>query len=150
MSKSRQTFGKKNREQEQQKRRKEKAQRKEDRKATSNKGKGMEGMIAYVNEYGQLSSTPPDPTRKNTIKAHDIEISIPKQEPMDPADLIHSGTLTFFNQSKGYGFIKDLNSKESFFVHINAMTDQINENDKVTFEVEMGNKGPVAVKVRKA
>ncbi len=62
---------------------------------------------------------------------------------------MRTGTVKFFNESKGYGFIKDPNTQESIFVHINGLIDQIKENDKVTFEVERGQKGLNAVKVKK-
>jgi len=51
---------------------------------------------------------------------------------------------------KGYGFIKDIETGESVFVHINALKDEVNEGSKVTFEVEMGPKGANAINVRKA
>ncbi|MEI7471182.1 MAG: cold shock domain-containing protein [Chitinophagaceae bacterium] len=61
---------------------------------------------------------------------------------------MRKGTVTFFNESKGYGFIKDQQTQESIFVHINGLKDKITENSKVTFEVEMGHKGPNAVNVK--
>ena len=67
---------------------------------------------------------------------------------MKPADLVRKGIVTFFNDSKGYGFIKDLETQDSIFVHINALIDPIKENNKVSFEVEMGQKGPNAVRVK--
>src|ERR1051325_11770287 len=104
MSKSQVTASKKDREKRKQHNRRDKEQRKEERKANNNKGKGMEAMMAYVDEYGRLSSTPPDPTRRTAIKASDIEVSVQRQQPVDPADLIRRGTVTFFNDAKGYGF----------------------------------------------
>ena len=56
--------------------------------------------------------------------------------------------MTFFNDSKGYGFIRDAETQESVFVHINNLTEPIKENNRVSFEVEMGPKGPNAVKVK--
>jgi cold shock CspA family protein len=67
---------------------------------------------------------------------------------MAPVDTVRKGTVTFFNDSKGYGFIKDSETQESVFVHVNGLANPIKENDKVTFEVEMGMKGPTAVKVK--
>ena len=84
------------------------------------------------------------------IKLEDIEIGVPRQGEMDPADLIRTGTVTFFNGAKGYGFIKDIETGESVFVHINALKDEVNEGSKVIFEVEMGPKGANAINVRKA
>jgi len=105
-------------------------------------------MYAYLDENGNLSSTPPDPKKKIVVKAEDINIGVPKHEPVDPADLIRKGVVTFFNDSKGYGFIKDMASQESVFVHINSLTEQIKENNLVTFEIEMGPKGANAVNVK--
>ena len=69
----------------------------------------------------------------------------------DDADPIRTGTVTFFNDSKGYGFIKDSQTQESIFVHANGLAGgPIGENDKVAFEVEMGPKGPNAVRVKPA
>ncbi len=75
---------------------------------------------------------------------------MPKQAPPNPEDLIRKGIVTFFNDSKGYGFIKDLETQESVFVHINSLTEPIKENNKVIFEVEMGPKGANAVRVKLA
>ena len=146
MAKSRETFNKKETEKNKEKKRKEKEQRKEERKANKG-GSSLEEMMAYVDENGNIVSTPPDPTKKRIIKEEDIEIGVPKQANRPP-DLPRKGRVTFFNDSKGYGFIKDLDSQESIFVHINSVIDQIKENDKVTFEVEMGHKGPNAVRVK--
>ena len=150
MSKSSVTASKKDREKRKQNNRKDKQQRKEERKANNNKGKSFESMLAYVDENGRLSSTPPDPTKKRNIKASDIEVGVPRQKPVDPADLIRQGKVTFFNESKGYGFIKDLNSQDSIFVHANALANPIKENDKVTFEVEAGPRGLNAINVKAA
>ena len=73
---------------------------------------------------------------------------VPKQGPINPDDLIRKGIVTFFNDAKGYGFIKDSETQESVFVHINSITEAIKENNKVTFEVEMGPKGANAVNVK--
>ena len=56
--------------------------------------------------------------------------------------------LTFFNTEKGFGFITDAETRESVFVHINNTEEPIGENDKVSYEVEMGPKGANAVRVR--
>ena len=97
-------------------------------------------MLAYLDENGNLSSKPPDPRKKITINVEDIEIGVRKQEPVNPEDLIRKGIVTFFNDAKGYGFIKDMETQESVFVHINSLSGPIKEQNKVTFEVEMGQK----------
>ncbi len=60
------------------------------------------------------------------------------------------GTVRFFNETKGFGFIKDADSSEEFFVHSSGLIDRIKENDEVTFDVEEGKKGPNAVRVKLA
>ena len=61
---------------------------------------------------------------------------------------VSSSIVTFFNDSKGYGFIKDSETSESIFVHVNNITEEIKENNVVSFEVEMGQKGPSAIQVK--
>lgn len=148
MAKSKETFSKKETEKKKEKKRKEKEQRKEERKANAKEGKSFDDMIAYVDENGNFSSTPPDPTKRKAIRVEDIEIGVPKQSTLKQPDPVRKGIVTFFNDSKGYGFIKDLETQDSIFVHINALIDPIKENNKVSFEVEMGQKGPNAVRVK--
>ena len=144
------TQGKKDKEKAKAKNKQEKAHKKEERKANNNKGKSLDSMLAYVDENGNLSDSPPDPTRKKEINLEDIQIGAAKQRPIDPADIQRTGVVTFFNDAKGYGFINDLKSQESVFVHINQVSEPIKERDKVTFETEMGPKGLNAIKVKKA
>ena len=63
---------------------------------------------------------------------------------------MQSGTVKFFNDAKGFGFIKSNNSNEDIFVHVSGLIDEIRENDEVTFEVQQGKKGPNAVNVQLA
>ncbi|HEY4656359.1 MAG TPA: cold shock domain-containing protein [Cyclobacteriaceae bacterium] len=149
MGKSRETWNKKETEKKKRKKRMDKEQKKEERKASAKEGgTSLDDMIAYVDEDGNITSTPPDPAKKRVIKEEDIRIGIPRQDPSQQLDPIRKGTVSFFNDSKGYGFIKDHETQESIFVHANGLVDQIRENDKVTFEVEMGHKGPNAVGVK--
>ena len=60
------------------------------------------------------------------------------------------GTVKFFNNEKGFGFIKDDESGEDIFVHKTGIIDSIREDDKVEFEVEQGDRGPKAVNVSKS
>lgn len=60
---------------------------------------------------------------------------------------MQEGTVKFFNNTKGFGFIKPNNSSEDVFVHESGLIDEIKENDKVKFEVERGKKGMNAVNV---
>lgn len=148
MGKSQETFNKKEKEKKRLKKRQDKLVKKDERRASS-EGGSLESMMAYVDEHGNLSDTPPDPTKKKKIIASNIEIGIPKRED-EPQVTGRQGKVTYFNDSKGYGFIKDLMTQENVFVHVNGLTEQIQENDMVTFEVERGLKGMNAVRVKKA
>ena len=148
MAKSTETFSKKEKEKKRLKKAQDKKERAEDRKSNSGKGKSLEDMMAYIDEHGNISSTPPDPSRKIKINSEDIQVGVAKREDI-VQEIVRNGVVSFFNESKGYGFIKDLLSQESVFVHVNGLTEQIKENDKVTFETEQGQKGLTAVKVKK-
>jgi cold shock protein len=63
---------------------------------------------------------------------------------------MNNGTVKFFNESKGFGFIKDTNSNQEYFVHSSGLTETINENDEVTFDLQEGKKGLNAVNVKLA
>ena len=147
MAKSQITSNKKDNEKKKLEKRKEKEARKEERKANARNGNNLDEMIAYVDEYGNITSTPPDPTKKRVIKEEEIEIGSRNKEGVTPA-AVRKGKVTFFNTSKGYGFIKDLQTQESVFVHVNSLTSPIKENDIVTFETESGPKGLNAIRVK--
>lgn len=150
MAKSQETFNKKEAEKKRLKKKQDKEQKKLERKANAKIGPKLEDMLAYVDEFGNITSTPPDPRRKKIEnKLEEISIGVSKQSAERKSNL-RTGTVTFFNESKGYGFIKDSETHESIFVHLNGLVDKIKENNKVTFEVEMGPKGLNATKVRLA
>jgi cold shock CspA family protein len=147
MGRSTETFSKKEREKKKSIKQRDKKEKAEERKANSDKGKSLDDMMAYIDENGNITSTPPDPTKRKKIVSTDIQISVPKQEDI-VVDIIRNGTVTFFNESKGYGFIRDHQTQDSIFVHINGLIDAVKENDKVTFETENGQKGLNAIKVK--
>jgi cold shock CspA family protein len=148
MAKSHQTFSKKEAEKNKQKKKQEKEHKKEERKANAKNGKSLEDMMAYVDENGNLTSTAPDPNKKKKeVKEEDMIIGVRRVENVEESP-IRTGIVTFFNDSKGFGFIKDLDSQESIFVHVNGLKDKIKENNKVTFEITMGAKGANAVEVK--
>ncbi|MFN3803376.1 cold-shock protein [Belliella pelovolcani] len=148
MAKSRETFNKKEKEKLRQKKKQEKLDRKEARKS-EDKSTDFADMIAYVDEFGNIVDTPPDPTKKKKeIDADSIEIGVPKYVATEEDNAPRKGKVTFFNESKGYGFIKDEQSQDSVFVHINGCVDKIQENDKVTFETEKTPKGLSAIQVK--
>ena len=141
------TWNKKEREKKKQQNKKEKAEKKQERKENSKGTNSLESMMAYLDENGNLSSKPPDPKKKIIINVEDIALGVPRHE-FNPDDLIRTGIITHFNDAKGYGFIKDLETHESVFVHINALSEAVKENNKVSFEVEMGPKGANAINVK--
>jgi cold shock protein len=61
-----------------------------------------------------------------------------------------TGTVKFYNDAKGFGFIKDNETNEEFFVHSTGLVDSIRENDAVSFELIEGKKGINAVNVKRA
>ena len=61
---------------------------------------------------------------------------------------MNKGTVKFFNESKGYGFIKDQESDKEYLVHASGLVDKVTENDEVTFELQEGKKGLNAVNVK--
>jgi CspA family cold shock protein len=61
-----------------------------------------------------------------------------------------NGTVKFFNNSKGFGFIKDEESDQEYFVHVTGLIDEVRENDNVTFDLKDGRKGLNAVNVKLA
>lgn len=148
MAKSQQTFSKKEKEKKKLQKRKEKQQKKEERRANATDG-SLENMMAYVDEFGNILDTPPDPNqKKKEVKASSIEIGVPKQEEED-LTIERRGRVAFFNDSKGYGFINQDGSQERFFVHINGLKTPIQEGDKVKFSLEKGPKGLNAIEVSK-
>jgi len=149
MGKSQETFNKKEKEKKRLQKRQEKQEKKEERQSNARNGNNLEDMMAYLDENGNITSTPPDPRKKKIVNVEDIQIGVAKQEPQDPAEILRTGVVTMFNESKGYGFIRDSKTNESLFVHINSLADRVRENDKVTFEVEMTHKGKNAVDVKK-
>lgn len=58
------------------------------------------------------------------------------------------GKVKFFDQTKGFGFIKDADSDAEIFVHSSGLVDQVRDNDEVSYDVESGRKGPNAVNVK--
>jgi len=105
-------------------------------------------MIAYTDENGNLSSKPPDPKKRVEIKLEDVQIGVPEYVPPTEEELTRTGKVTFFNNAKGFGFIKDLASQQSVFVHANNLESAIQENDKVSFQIENGHRGASAVNVK--
>jgi len=150
MAKSQQTYSKREKEKKRLKKREEKQKKKEARKLES-KENGPGIQFAYVDHDGNLTDTPPDPSKKINIDASTIEIGVPKRDDSDieEFDPVRNGKVSFFDTSKGFGFIIDTENQEKYFTHVSGLIDEIAENDKVSFELEKGMKGMNAVRVKK-
>lgn len=138
------SFNKKELEKKKQTKKLEKQKRKEERKVSGG-SKSFDDMIAYVDENGMITSTPPDPNKKSKVNAESIAVSTPKKE--DQEDPILRGRVEHYNEDKGYGFIKDLGSTDKYFFHINNAPASIAVGNTVTFELERGHKGMNAVNI---
>ncbi|HEV3414946.1 MAG TPA: cold shock domain-containing protein [Puia sp.] len=146
MAKSKETFNKREKEKQRQKEKREKREKMEERRANQAKGRPLNEMLAYVDEDGNISSTPPDPRKMKIVNAEDIEIGVPKwREAEDP---LKEGRIDYFDNSKGFGFIIQNDGTKVFF-HINQTTYPVKEGDIVNFTVERGPKGWNAVDVAK-
>ena len=148
MAKSQVTFNKIEKEKKRLKKREEKQKKKEARKAEAKENpQGIQ--FAYVDYNGNLTDTPPDPSMKVKVDAESIEIGIPKKEEREEEDPTRKGKVSFFDSSKGFGFIIDAENQEKYFVHVSGLLEDIQENDKVQYELERGQKGMNAVRVKK-
>lgn len=121
--------------------REEKLKKKEARTKSS-----LDDMIAYVDENGRITSTPPaENIKREEINAEEIIIATPKKEDEEP--VILRGRVEFFNESRGFGFIKNLSGVDKYFFHVNNVVGNITENNIVTFDLERGVKGMNAVNI---
>lgn len=146
MGRGKESFGKKEVRKKQIKKRKDKENRRLEKKVEGKKG-SLDDMIAWVDENGVITSTPPDLTQKKEIKAENIEIGIPKAE-FRINNKIRTGRLKNFDESKGFGFIIDSETKDSIFVHANDCSEILKIGCRVEFETEKGLKGLKAINVK--
>ncbi|KFF13017.1 cold shock domain-containing protein [Chryseobacterium soli] len=120
---------------------KEKAIRREDRKSNNNKGKGLEDMLTYVDEFGRLTSTPPE--ERMEVNLDEIQLGA---APILEEEIRKSGIITFYSE-KGYGFITENKTKENVFFHNNNCKEPVKKGNKVSFEKEKSVKGFSAVNI---
>tara|TARA_B100000809_G_C14852687_1_gene428910 strand:- start:125 stop:571 length:447 start_codon:yes stop_codon:yes gene_type:complete len=147
MAKSQQTFNKLEKEKKRKKKREDKIKKMLARKEAKESGELVTNEFVYVDYNGNFTDTPPDPSEKIKIKASSIVLGVPKREDVKTDGF--TGKVNFFDHSKGFGFIIDPESQEKYFVHISECIDEINEGDKVEFDIIRGAKGMNAVKVKK-
>ena len=137
------SYNKKELEKKKQSKKLEKQKRKDERKAEGTKS--FDDMIAYVDENGVITDTPPDLTNVQKVDLESINISTPKQAEVAAEPL--KGRVDFYNSDRGYGFIKNQSGNEKYFFHINSAPENIAEGDIVTYELERGPKGMNAVNI---
>jgi len=147
MGRSQETFGKKEVRNKRAKKRKEKEQKRALKKSEGKKN-NFDNMIAYVDEFGMITSSPPDPGTKQEVDADSIELDIAKNRRETDSDPLRKGIVTYFNDSKGYGFIRDIESNQRIFVHVSNLIDRVEENSMVVYETGKGIKGTTAMNVR--
>ena len=147
MARPQETFNKKEQEKLRAKKKKEKLEKKEARKA--NPKLSGDDIYVYVDENGHLTNTPPDPSKKIIVVVESIEINVSRRTESDEAPVERRGTIDFFNDSKGFGFIKEVETGEKYFVHISGLIDDVKEGNLVTYDLERGAKGMNAVNVKK-
>lgn len=138
------SFNKRELEKKKDQKRKEKLLRKEERKAAGTSS--FDEMIAYVDENGVITDTPPDPDKKKKeVELDNIIIATPKKEDVEEVPL--QGRVEHFNPDKGYGFIKSLADTNKYFFHISNAPANIAEGNMVTYELERGDRGMNAVRI---
>ena len=147
MARSQETLKKKDVKNKKDKKRKEKEQKKIGRRENDKKN-SFEDMIAYVDEFGVISSTPPDPNKKTAVDPETIELGATKSKSDNPSSFERKGVISFFDESKGFGFIRDLETSDRIFLHVSNLLEPVKENNVVIYEAGKGPKGTTAIKVR--
>lgn len=140
------TFAKKEKEKKRAIKKKDKAEKRLERKTNNDKGKSLEDMIVYLDEYGNITDIPPEKQKRKKINAEDMQIGA---TPRTAEDTHLEGRLSLFFQDKGYGFITEDNTKVNIFVHSNNIEEPIALQDRVSFQKEKTQKGFNAINVRK-
>ncbi|MBW7868761.1 MAG: cold shock domain-containing protein [Brumimicrobium sp.] len=141
------SYNKKSLQQKRDKKKKDKQERREERKMNNDKGKGLDDMIAYLDEFGNITDTPPELQKRSEINVEDIQLGAAPITHDKPSEFV--GTVVSFFADKSYGFIKEDGSDAIVFVHSNNLTEPISENNKVTYEKERTPKGYAAINVKK-
>lgn len=141
------SWNKKERENKKKEERRKKEEKKQERKESGGKGKSLDDMMAYLDENGNLTSVPPGDKKRAEVRLEEIEIGVPKQKDLSPEELRRKGVITYFNSSKGFGFIEDSENGQRLFVHQSSANQPLQDGLKVTFEIERGPRGYTAVNV---
>lgn len=147
------TYSKRDNEKKKQEKRVEKQKKKETRKL-NDKPAGFDDMIAYVDENGRISSTPPSANSEKSTKSgfdNDQYSRESKSESQKSNNSMteRKGRVEHVNAEKGYGFIKETSQVDKYFFHVSGLLEAIQVGDSVYFDLERGKKGYNAVRIRK-
>ena len=140
------TFAKKERQKKKAKKKIDKAERREERKTNNNKGKSLEEMTVYLDEFGNFTDVHPDKQVKKKINAKDIQLGAAN---VVDTNQEYTGTVALPFTDKNYGFITDDETRENIFVHNNNFLEIIIEKDRVVYRKEKTPKGYAAISVKK-
>ena len=122
--------------------------KKQEKRLAKQQTSSFEDMIAYVDENGVITDTPPTTNEKpQEIDISTIEVSTPRKTD-EPVITEYEGRVEFFNTSKGYGFIKNLKNAEKYFFHVSGLQDEVTDGNLVTFKLERGPRGMNAVEIK--
>lgn len=133
MARSQLTFKKKETAKKKQQKKQEKQQRREQNKLSNDKGKTLEEMFAYVDEFGNISDTPP--TQPYKFKEEDL---LP---PSDPEDEYLYGKVSYYNETGHYGFIRDNESRETVYFNDRLAGTVLELNQKVKYKYTRSKQG---------
>ena len=147
MGRSQETYGKKEVKKKKVKKRMENEQKRARKKSLAKKN-SFNDMIAYVDEFGMITPTPPDPGKRQEIDPESIELDITKNRQEEMNSTLHRGVVTYFNETRGFGFIRDLESNKRIYVHVSNIIDTIEENNIVIYETGKGFQGSSALNVK--
>ncbi len=126
MSKTQLTFKKKETAKKKQLKKLEKQERREQNKMNNDKGKSLEEMFAYVDEFGNISSTPP--TQQYKFKEEDL------LRPQDQEDEFLFGKVSYYNETGNYGFIRDNESRETVYFNDKLAGKPLSLNQAVKYK----------------
>lgn len=145
MGRSQETLGKKEVRNKKEKKRKEKLEKRE-KKKTEGKS-SFNDMIAYVDEFGKIISTPQDPERKIIFDEENNNFLAPKKIHEKVKETEHKGVVIFMNEEKGFGFIRDDTSGQKLFFHVSGLLEPVKQNSNVIYEKARSPRGISATKI---
>lgn len=132
MASNQQTFRKKEIAKQKLQKRRAKQERREHRAENNDKGKSLEEMLAYVDEYGNISDTPPE--KKYEYKASDLE------KPNDE-EVYYMGKVSYYNEGGQYGFIRNNETRESAYFNFKILGFELQQDQHVKFKSKPSKQG---------